>query len=92
MIVGDRVRVLRERRILSLAELAERAGLSVASLSSVEKSEAVPSLVVLERLASALGVALHELFYEGEPPDLPNLPDRQTGDDIVKGKRRKDRK
>jgi hypothetical protein len=40
-----------------------------------------------------LEVPLYQLFYDGEePPKLPNLPKRKTGDDIAWGSKSKDAK
>lgn len=60
--VGDRIRLLRREKSLSLQELAERAGLSITFLSDVERSKKVPSLTTLRRLAEALETSLHQLI------------------------------
>jgi len=42
-------------------------------------------------MARALEVPLYQLFYEGEePPELPNLPKRKTGDETAWGSSGKD--
>jgi transcriptional regulator with XRE-family HTH domain len=56
--LGERVRALRKQRRWSLEELAERAGMHVTYLSSVERGYRNPTLNVLAALASALGVTL----------------------------------
>ncbi len=85
MIIGDRIRAIRERKKLCQVDLAVRAGLLRCYLSKVEDGEAVPDVGTLERIAAALEVPLHKLFYDGdEPPSLANLPNRRTADDIVR--------
>jgi transcriptional regulator with XRE-family HTH domain len=87
MIIGDRIRAIREQKKLCQVDLAVRAGLLRGYLSEVEDGEAVPNVETLERIAAALEVPLHKLFYDGdEPPALPNLPQRRTADDIANGK------
>ena len=86
MIIADRLRALREEKQLSHAEIEERTGLLGCYLSLVENGETVPSVEMLEKLACALEVPLHRLFYDGEiPPKLENLPKRKTADDIAWG-------
>jgi len=55
--IGERIRVLRGEKGLSLAALAERAGISVSYLSEIERGAVYPSLATLKRLAEGLGVA-----------------------------------
>jgi transcriptional regulator with XRE-family HTH domain len=84
MIIGDRIRAIREEKQICQVDLAVRAGLLRGYLSQVEGGEAVPDVQTLERIAAALEVPLHKLFYDGdEPPPLPNLRSRRTTDAIV---------
>ena len=86
MIVGDRIRAIRERKQLSQVELAVRAGLVRSHISNIENGYVVPSIEALEKIARVLEVPLHQLFYDGdELPPLPNLPNRVTAADIVTG-------
>lgn len=64
--LGDRVRALRRRAGLTLNELAERAGVSRAMLSKVERGEKNPTLVVAARVAEGLGVTLTRLIEAEE--------------------------
>ena len=59
---GDRVRVLRKRKGWSLEELAERAGMHVTYLSSVERGYRNPTLNVVAALSLALGFTLSSLL------------------------------
>src|SRR3989454_8528754 len=84
MIIGTRLRKLREDKKLSQRDIEERTGLLRCYISRVENGHTIPSLDTLERLASVLEVPLYQLFYEGdEPPALPDLSKRQTTEELV---------
>ena len=57
-VLGERVRKLRNERDLTIAELAERSGLSSGLISQIERGRSNPSVRTLQRLRSALGVNL----------------------------------
>ena len=79
MIIGDRIRLLRETKKLSQGDIEKRTGLLRCYISRVENGHTVPAIETLEKLARSMEVPLYQLFYEGEePPDLPNLPARKT--------------
>ncbi|GAA1198792.1 helix-turn-helix domain-containing protein [Prauserella alba] len=59
--VGPRLRALRTRRDLTLAELSDRTDISVSTLSRLESGARRPTLELLLPLAKAHGVALDEL-------------------------------
>lgn len=66
--LGRRLAALRRLRRLSLRALAERAGLSPAFLSQLERGTANPSVSTLRRLAHGLSVDVTDLFdTEGHP-------------------------
>jgi len=84
MIIGTRLKKLREERNLSQGDIEKRTGLLRCYISRVENGHTVPSLETLERIAVALELPLFQLFYEGdEPPALPNLTKRQTTEELV---------
>jgi transcriptional regulator with XRE-family HTH domain len=86
MIIGDRLRELREEKKLSQGDIEKRTGLLRCYISRVENDHTVPAIETLEKLARALEVPLYQLFYEGdEPPKLSNLLKRKSADDIVWG-------
>lgn len=60
--LAARVRTLRTSRRLSLDALARSSGVSRSMLSLIERAETSPTAVVLEKLASGLGVTLAALF------------------------------
>lgn len=91
MLIGDRLRALREAKKLSQGDIEKRTGLLRAYISRVEHSHTVPSIETLEKLARALEVRLYQLFYEGErPPKLAHLPKRLTGTEIAFGSSKKE--
>jgi len=86
MIIGDRLRALREEKNLSQGDIEKRTGLLRCYISRVENGHTVPAIETLEKMARALEVPLYQLFYDGEgPPELPNLPKRKTADEIAWG-------
>ena len=91
MIIGDRLRALREQMNFSQGEIEKRTGLLRCYISRVENGHTVPAIETLEKFARALEVPMYQLFYEGEdPPKLPNLPKRKTVADIAWGSKGKD--
>jgi transcriptional regulator with XRE-family HTH domain len=64
--LGDRIRVLRVERGLTLAALSIRSQISVGMLSHIERGKTSPSLKLLERLRVALGVPLASFFEVSE--------------------------
>ena len=93
MIIGDRLRVLREDKKLSQGDVEKRTGLLRCYISRVENGHTVPAVETLEKLARAFEVPLYQLFYEGdEPPKLPNLLKRKSSDNDGWGSSGKDAK
>lgn len=64
--IGERIKALRHKRQLTLAEIAETASLSVSHLSQIERDKTSPSLTTLTGIARVLGVSLRDLFEAGE--------------------------
>lgn len=60
--IAGQVRTLRAAAGLSLEALAARSGVSRSMLSVIERGESSPTAVVLERVATGLGVPLASLF------------------------------
>ena len=80
MIIGDRLRTLREAKKLSQGDVEKRTGLLRCYVSRVENGHTVPAIETLEKLARALEVPLYQIFYDGkEPPKLPNLLKQKAG-------------
>lgn len=74
MLIGDRLRVVREAKKLSQGDIEKRTGLLRCYISRVENGHTVPSVETLEKMARALEVPLYQLFYDGEqPPKIANV-------------------
>jgi len=91
MIIGDRLREMREEKKLSQGDIEKRTGLLRCYISRVENGHTVPAIETLEKLARALECPLYQLFYDvDEPPQLPNLLKRKSSDEIAWGSAGKD--
>jgi transcriptional regulator with XRE-family HTH domain len=62
MVIGPRVKALREAGGLSLRDLAERSGVSAPMLSQVERGETSPTLAVAGKIARGLDLRLSQLL------------------------------
>jgi len=86
MLIGERLRELRESKKLSQGDIEKRTGLLRCYISRVENGHTVPAIETLEKLARALEIPLYQLFYDGdEPPKLPDLLKKKTSDGIAFG-------
>jgi transcriptional regulator with XRE-family HTH domain len=91
MIIGDRLRALREEKNLSQGDIEKRTGLIRCYVSRVENGHTIPAIETIEKFARALEVPMYQLFYDGEePPKLANLPKRKSSDEIAWGSSGKD--
>ena len=72
MIIGDRLRELREAKHLSQGDVEKRSGLLRCYISRVENGHTVPAVETLEKMARALDIPLYQMMYEGDkPPEVP---------------------
>jgi transcriptional regulator with XRE-family HTH domain len=62
--LGKNIKMLRARRGLSQADLAEKADISITFLSNIERGIKFPQPNMLSKIANALGVEVNELFLE----------------------------
>lgn len=69
--IAQRVRDLRAQRGLSLDALAAHCGVSRSMISLIERGESSPTAVLLEKLATGLGVSLASLFEAPAPAADP---------------------
>jgi transcriptional regulator with XRE-family HTH domain len=69
--VGKTIRALRKQNGLNIADIAERADLTISHVSQIERGVANPSLSSLNKIAKALNVHITRLFHED--PDIFNV-------------------
>ncbi|WP_214413635.1 helix-turn-helix domain-containing protein [Sphaerisporangium fuscum] len=79
--LGRRIQELRHGRSLTLQQLADAADVSVSMLSSVERGQKAPTIVVLSRVADGLGVSLAQLV--ARPDDQRVIVRRAAEQDVV---------
>jgi transcriptional regulator with XRE-family HTH domain len=81
MVIGDRLKELREAKELSQGDIEKRTGLLRCYISRVENNHTVPAVQTLEKFARALEVPMYQLFHAGGiPPSVhkPKLEDHDT--------------
>lgn len=66
MVIGNRLRELRESKDLSQGDIEKRTGLLRCYISRVENGHTVPAIETLEKMARALEVPMYRLFHDGE--------------------------
>jgi transcriptional regulator with XRE-family HTH domain len=72
--IAGRLKARREELGLSLADLAERSGVSKAMISRIERREASPTAALLGRLCAGLDITLSGLMAAVEDKSLVLLP------------------
>ncbi len=68
MLIGSRLKELRESKQLSQGDIEKRSGLLRCYISRVENGHTVPSVETLEKMARSLEVPMYRLFHDGEVP------------------------
>ena len=71
MLIGQRLREIREARNMSQLEISEATGLVQPYVSRVENGHTIPGVETLEKWASALKMPLYQILYDGEEPPKP---------------------
>jgi transcriptional regulator with XRE-family HTH domain len=74
MLIGEKLRTLRESKKFSQGEIEKRTGLLRCYTSRVENGHTVPSVETLEKYARALEIPLYRLFYGDKKPARDVLP------------------
>src|SRR5258705_2273650 len=68
MLIGSRLKELRESKSLSQGDIEKRTGLLRCYISRVENGHTVPAIETLEKMARSLEVPMYRLFHDGEVP------------------------
>ena len=93
MVIGDRLRELREQKKLSQGHIEKRTGLLRCYISRVENGHTVPAVATLEKMARALEIPMYRLFHEGDAPaKAPAVFKTESPDDALWGNSGKDAK
>lgn len=89
--MAEHARNLRKALGISLDELAQKSGVSRSMLSLIERGESSPSAVILEKLATGLGVSLAALFdgSASAPSPVSRVADQVEWQDPASGYRRR---
>lgn len=83
--LGNTIHQLRIKLGLTIAEVAERAGISRGMLSKIENAQSAASLETLVQIANALGVTLSHLFNNfGKPLGGAQHVKRGEGMEVVR--------
>ena len=85
--LGDKIRKIRKAENLTVAGLAEKAGVSGSYISQLERGLVDPSVSLLRKIACCLNVSVRAFFDdEGEAPIVTRLAEREkvcTGDGSI---------
>ncbi|MFI5008963.1 MAG: helix-turn-helix domain-containing protein [Solirubrobacterales bacterium] len=89
IVLGARVKALREASSLSLRDLAARSGVSAPMLSQVERGDTSPTLTVAARIAAGLELRLSQLLRldEDGAVTIVHANQRQRGGNARRGHR-----
>ncbi len=88
MVIGDRLKTLREAKHLSQGDIEKRTGLLRCYVSRVENGHTVPSVETLEKFARALELPLYHLMFDGDkPPAAPKVAKAGAEDSFESSRR-----
>jgi transcriptional regulator with XRE-family HTH domain len=73
MVIGDKLKELRETKMLSQGDIEKRTGLRRCYISRVENGHTVPSVDTLEKIARALEVPMYRLFTDEAKIEKPGI-------------------
>lgn len=84
-IISIRIKEARESRGMNQAQLAQKAGITPAAISQIEKGERVPTTPVLKRIADVLQVSLDFLAGRTDESKLKDLLQNENLKAFYKG-------
>ena len=62
--IGEKVREIRKRRLLTQEQLADKAGVGVNTIIRIERNQVEPHSRTIRKLAAALGVSPADLIED----------------------------
>jgi transcriptional regulator with XRE-family HTH domain len=74
MVIGDKLKQLREIKKLSQGDIEKRTGLLRCYISRIENNHTVPSVDTMEKMARALEVPMYRLFTDDDHVKKPTIP------------------
>jgi len=77
MVIGERLKELREQKKMSQGDVEKRTGLLRCYISRVENGHTVPSVDTLEKMARALEVPTYRFFTDAAHVQKPNIPQQK---------------
>lgn len=66
-IIGDRIRIIRNNKGMSIEELADKANVNTTHLGRIERGETIPKIDSIEKLVNALDITFEDLFRHIQP-------------------------
>jgi transcriptional regulator with XRE-family HTH domain len=93
MLIGQRLRELRESKDLSQGDIERQTGLLRCYVSRVENGHTVPAVETLEKFARALAVPIYLIFHDDKSPLIKlHLQQAADGDPSLWGAKPKERR
>jgi|GEM_PF-1177574 len=80
---GDRVRTFRKKRGFTQSKLSDAAGVTIEQISKIERGKSRTRIETAYRIATGLGVDVHELYVFDEHAEQPNPILAQITDELV---------
>jgi transcriptional regulator with XRE-family HTH domain len=86
MRMAQRIRQIRLQSYLTLEEVAAKSGVAKCFIARVEEGQHVPTLEMLDALADALEVPVHEFFFDSytDPNLTPRLMPRLSWEEVAR--------
>lgn len=66
MVVGERLKAIREMKQMSQGDIEKKTGLLRCYISRVENGHTVPAIETLEKMARAMEVPLYQIFFDSQ--------------------------
>lgn len=76
--VGQKLRIVRIQKQLTLKDISSKAGISEGFLSQVERGKSNASLATVNHIATALGITLSQLFDDNLESNIVRKNERPT--------------
>jgi transcriptional regulator with XRE-family HTH domain len=92
MVIGQKLKELRESKSLSQGDIEKRTGLLRCYTSRVENGHTTPSVETLEKYARALEMPLYKIFYDGKVPKQVSARSADKGERIFGASANKERR